>query len=120
MKNGLPYMIWWLSRNACQQVNFLLGQGNEVVANLPPYILCEVWKRFGHPGRGQLSVAPHIPVKEVTEWKTGDGVDVEALDCGGIVIEQEHVNQIVGLPGFITDLSLNIFTLDEGDGDGAG
>lgn len=100
----LEYCIWWLSGIDCDRIP------EDIEEQLPAYICKEVRSLRGRNGRGRLWVPSEIPIEEI-DWDITKPMAAEASKAGGIVIKKEDVKHVACLPGFITDTSLNLWTL---------
>lgn len=96
----MNYLIWWTSQRACRELDQL------DLSHLPDYIQVEFRSRNGRNGRGRLWVPDHIAVEEI-EWPEKPGAWL-ADECGGIIIDAKDLKAVFSLPGFITDLELNV------------
>ena len=104
------YAIWWLSQAACEEIEPLHMEGK---LTLPEYIIKEFESRYGRAGRGRLWTADGIPVEGI-DWPE-DAIATKMVtrkSCGGIVIKLEDVRLVAFLPGFVTDLGMNLLTLE--------
>lgn len=106
--------IWWLSSYSTETLYTRNAYDEEgLIKCLPTAVASEVKSRRGRFGNGWLW--PYGAKNALLE----DG-DVELPEnhavakiikdenCGGIVIDWQDVPAVIGLPGFVTDLQLNL------------
>jgi hypothetical protein len=97
------FLIWWLGQCDYERI-----QETGLDEKLPEYIFKEFRSRCSRNGRGRLWVSNSIPIKEI-DWDDTKPLASVAGNAGGIVIREEDVKYIAGLPGFITDTALNLW-----------
>lgn len=103
------YLVWWTSQKEVEEI-VSEGQTTPHTATLlqwPEYLHDEFNSRVGRPGRGRLWVAGGMPVQEI-EWDENKPAARLSKERGGIVIRAEDAALCFSLPGFLTDLHLNI------------
>lgn len=93
-------LIWWTSQAECEQI------GDALSESVPDYIRSEYRSRLGRNGRGRLWVASRIALDEIP-WDATKPAARLASDRAGIVVDATDVEHVFGLPGFLTDTSLN-------------
>lgn len=94
-------LIWWTGQEECEAI------GDELASNLPNYIRSEFSSRWGRNGRGRLWVADELGDVGIP-WDETKPASRLAGSRGGIVIWQSDAHHVFGLPGFLTDLRLNV------------
>lgn len=97
------YIIWWTSQEDCNK------QDSFISDDVPDYIVNQFNSRLGRNGRGRLWVDPDIPVETITVDEQNEIAKI-ADNCGGVVIHKCHYDYVKNMPGFVTDLELNMVT----------
>ena len=105
-------LIWWTSkddRHALRQIG------------IPEYIQNELRSRLGRCGHGRLWIPGDLPDVAVDEGVVLNGntvaMRIEAEDRAGIVFRREDLGVVGSLPGFVTNLRLEIVS-KTGNADG--
>lgn len=94
------YIVWWLAQCDYERIPASIEEA------LPEHISDQVRSRKGRAGRGRLWIADGVPLEEIS-WDDTKPLASEAIKSGGIVLKLEDAKYILGLPGFITDTSMN-------------
>jgi hypothetical protein len=108
-ENPLPptYYVWWLSQTDYR------GFSPTQETN-PLKVSDEVWEQFqarhGRPGHARLWIPKGLP-KTSINIPNEDSRWTPYLNCGGIVITSKDVPPALAWGGVVTDLQLNIVTL---------
>lgn len=106
-----PCYVWWLNQDCYLQMR---RQDKEKRLETYGYLNQEYSSREGRAGRGRLWVANEIhdryPGKiEISPWPENViSRLINDLDFGGIVVLPEHLEYVKTLPGFVTDMQLNM------------
>ncbi len=97
--------IWWVTPGNEMHLQHRV----EEVDALPSYISTQVHSLFGRPMRGRLWVSAEIqpPLKEIP-WDDSKPYASRATESGGIVVYRKDLDTLSRMPGFITDLNLNL------------
>ena len=106
----MSYYIWWQSQSDSERI-LQLDNDQPNWWDLPEWLVKQCISRYGRPGRGRLWVANHIKLDEI-EWDDSKIPQAKwAENAGGIVFDAEYLPTVLSLPGFVTDLELNLATL---------
>ena len=110
-KQGL--WVWWLDGAALAAIENERGRSlPPCVSRWPEWLKDELLSMAGRPRRCRLWVAPHfgdISIAWATWGLSPMGDWLEALDVGGIVVDGETLNDVLPLPGIVTDLQLRVW-----------
>ena len=101
------YYIWWLDQHDCEVIDRIYPE-----LPLPEYIADQFYSRYGRAGRGRLWVPSDIPVDSI-KWKETPLTEYFAENSGGIVFHARDLQRVNHLPGFVTDLNLELTASDE-------
>ena len=97
--------IWWVTPGNEMHLQHRV----EEVDALPSYISVEVHSLFGRALRGRLWVSAEIQTRvEEIPWDASKPCARRASESGGIVVYRKDLNTLTGMPGFVTDMNLNL------------
>jgi len=103
-------LIWWTDQKECEALvamNDLWSDYDATIEGVPDYIHSEFCSRYGRNGRGRLWSHSQFGAVGIP-WDESKPAARLASERGGIVIWAKDVHVIFGLPGFVTDLELNL------------
>lgn len=102
-------LVWWLNPADCEWIDSVSNM--PVVTQMPAYIYTQYRSRYGRPGRGRLWRSPELGSEPIViEWPATALARRLAEDYGGIVIRERDLPALKGLPGIVTDMSLDQIT----------
>lgn len=97
--------VWWCP----SKDDYRLQDLYEEVGKLPGYIAKEARNIMGRPRRGRLWVSSSIrPQIQRIDWDDSKSCSSRAAESGGIIIYKRDIDTLVNMPGFVTDLQMNI------------
>lgn len=102
-------VVWWISPTEAR----VLESRQERVNALPEHICGEVYDLFGRPLRGRLWVPATLSKTfreaggEIVGWDESP-LASRAEVAGGIVVRQSDLEALQAMPGFVSDLELNL------------
>ena len=109
--------IWWTSEEECRTITGYLD-GSPEYEYLPPYIKSEIDSRCGRAGRGRLWVGGYTDSKikfaEVDDYAVkaaGSGYVHAISQSGGVVFFARHLDEVMELPGLVTDTDLKLVSI---------
>lgn len=115
-------LIWWLSQNVCRRIGEPCEEEESAELGprdrppcvrlgdlpLPAYLREQYRSRYGRPGRGRLWVDDQFGDVAITPWPGQKPAAQAAEECGGIVFDRSDLPEVLSMPGFVTDLALNV------------
>lgn len=97
--------IWWVTPGNEMYLQYRVPE----VDALPQYICKEVHDLFGRAMRGRLWVSREITPKiNGIDWDDAKPCASLASESGGIVIFKKDIDALRSMPGFVTDLKMNV------------
>jgi hypothetical protein len=97
--------VWWCPSKDDDKLQDLY----EEVGTLPEYIAKEARDIMGRPRRGRLWISNAIkPRIDSIEWDDTKPCARRAVESGGIIIYKKDIDILARMPGFVTDLQMNM------------
>lgn len=107
-----PCYVWWLNSDCYTQMR---RQDKERRLETYEYLNSEYSSREGRAGRGRLWISNVVRNKYpevnngIVPWpENAISRLINDLDFGGIVVLPEDLEYVKTLPGFVTDMQLNM------------
>ena len=99
-------LIWWTCHEDCRKIEQWKAR---FPGSTPHYIIEQFRSRVGRAGRGRLWADKRFGDVAVEPWPANETArKIENVTYGGVVIRRDELRYIKGLPGFVTDMNLNV------------
>lgn len=113
-------VLWWTNQHDCALVRSLgiaarggLTAGfseDDGMPSWPGYIADAYSRRYGRAGRGRIWTAYGMKTSGVDPWPDSALAQLLGETHGAVLIWTRDVHHVVGLPGIVTDMALNLIT----------
>ena len=104
-QNREDLLVWWIPSKDDGE----LQASEDAVTALPDYLADEALSLMGRAGRGRLWISSAIqPTISGIDWDKTKPCAELAEKSGGIVFYKKDIDTLGNLPGFVTDLQMNV------------